>query len=645
MYFVSPSGDQEQLGYLSLASGTNLNGTWTGTATFPAYGEAGTWTVSYVYVQDNVGNYQEYSSSQLQAFGFPTQLFVNPAGTTTATVASSSNPCLFGQSATFTATVTPQGSGTPTGTVTFSDGSTALGTSPLSGGTATFSTSALTVGLHTINAVYSGDANFSSSSASLNQTINQPITTTLALTSSFNPSGFDQSVTLTAMLTTQSGGQATGTITFKDGSTTLGSPTVSGNSASLTLSTLAVGTHSIAAVYSGDSNFSGSSASLSQAVNQATTTVALRSSLNPAGLSQAVTFTATITPHYGGQASGTITFKDGSTTLGSPTVSGNSASLTTSTLAIGSHSITAVYSGDSNFTGSTSSTLTQVVAGSLSTTTLVSSVNPSTQAGSVTFTATVSSSATSRTGIVQFLNGATLLGIVTLSSNTAKLATTQLPAGSNTVTAVYSGDANNAGSSSSPVNQIVTAPTTTTLISSPNVAVFGQAVVFTTVVSSTNGAPPNGETVTFKQGATVLGTGTLTGGMASLSTTSLGTGLKSVTSVYAGDANYNGSTSEALDQVVVEAPTTTTLVSSPNPSTHKQSVTFTAMVASSSAGTITGTVTFYDGAKALATVTISAGTAKYTTTALASGTHNVTAAYNGSASYSLSSAALVQTVN
>jgi hypothetical protein len=89
----------------------------------------------------------------------------------------------------------------------------------------------------------------------------------------------------------------------------------------------------------------------------------MASSLNPSGFGEPVTFSAMITPQYSGQASGTVTFKDGATTLGSVAVSGNVANVTTSGLAVGTHSITAVYSGDSNFTGSTSPLLSQAVQG------------------------------------------------------------------------------------------------------------------------------------------------------------------------------------------------------------------------------------------------------------------------------------------
>ena len=90
----------------------------------------------------------------------------------TTTLASSLNPSNFGQSVTFTASVTPQFSGTVKGSVTFYDGTTALKTASLYGGVAKFTTSTLTSGAHSITATYNGNANFISSSASLTQTVN-----------------------------------------------------------------------------------------------------------------------------------------------------------------------------------------------------------------------------------------------------------------------------------------------------------------------------------------------------------------------------------------------------------------------------------------------------------------------------------------
>jgi hypothetical protein len=87
-------------------------------------------------------------------------------------LASSQNPSNLGQSVTFTATVTPQFSGTVTGTVTFYDGTTTLKTVSVSGGTARYRTSTLASGTHSITATYNGSTNFTGSSASLSQTVN-----------------------------------------------------------------------------------------------------------------------------------------------------------------------------------------------------------------------------------------------------------------------------------------------------------------------------------------------------------------------------------------------------------------------------------------------------------------------------------------
>jgi hypothetical protein len=371
----------------------------------------------------------------------------------------------------------------------------------------------------------------------------------------------------------------------------------------------------------------------------------LTSGVNPSGLDSPVTFTATITPQYSGQASGTVTFKDGTTTLGSATVNGNVANLTTSGLAMGTHYITAVYSGDSNFTGSTSNTLTQVVTKATTTTTLVSSVNPSAQGKSVTFTAVVSSLAGTPTGKIKYLNGTTVLATLTLTSGSAKYTTPKLPPGANSITAVYEGDSNNSGSTSAPVSQFVLATTTTTLTSSPNPSAYGQTVAFTAVLTSSIGAPPDGETVTFKQGTSVLGTGTLSSGSASFTTSTLKVGTTAVKAVYSGDSNFTSSTSKPISQIIGKATTAMALTSSQNSSTYGQPVTFTATVAPQFIGTPTGSVVFKDGTKTLKTVALSGGVASYTTSTLTHGTHTITATYSGSTSFTGSSGSLTQTVN
>ena len=287
-------------------------------------------------------------------------------------------------------------------------------------------------------------------------------------------------------------------------------------------------------------------------------------------------------------------------------------------------------------------------SGGASTTTLGSSVNPSVQGKSVTFTATVAAQSGGGipTGKVTFQNGSSVLATVNLSQGIAKYGTTALPPGSNSISAVYGGDKNFTGSTSVPLNQFVTAATTTILTSVPSPAVYGQTVIFTSRVTSSIGAPPDGETVTFKRGTTVLGTGTLSGGTAIFSTATLLATTNVVKAVYGGNSSFATSMSKPDDEVVAKATSTTALVSSQNPSSYDQSVTFTATVVPEFSGTPAGTVTFKNGTATLGSATLSNGVASFTTTKLAVSTATVTAVYNGSASFTGStSAALSQVVN
>src|SRR3989449_4000475 len=147
------------------------------------------------------------------------------------------------------------------------------------------------------------------------------------------------------------------------------------------------------------------------------------------------------------------------------------------------------------------------------------------------------------------------------------------------------------------------------------------------LTASVNSATATG-TVTFYNGTQILGTGTISGGTATYSTSAFAPGSYSITASYSGDTNYLPSTSGAITQTV-NAPataTTTTVSSSLNPSVFGDSVTFTATVNSATA---TGTVTFYNGTQILGTGTLSGGTATYSTTALPPCTYSITASYSG----------------
>ena len=183
--------------------------------------------------------------------------------------------------------------------------------------------------------------------------------------------------------------------------------------------------------------------------------------------------------------------------------------------------------------------------------------------------------------------------------------------------------------------------TTTTLTSSLNPSTYGEAVTFTAVVAP---APPGGETVTFFQGKNVIGTGALSGGAATFTTSTLPANTDTIKATYPGDGTFAASTSSAVSQVVAKASTTTTLVSSPNPSGVGQPVTLTATVTPEFSGTPSGKASFYNGGTKLGNAPLSGGVAVFTTTKLPVATDSLTAVYNGSTSFTTSTSNTVSQV-
>src|SRR5262249_22700581 len=146
---------------------------------------------------------------------------------------------------------------------------------------------------------------------------------------------------------------------------------------------------------------------------------------NPSIFGQNATFTATISiaAPGAGTPSGTVQFQIDGSNSGSPvniSTSGGvtSASFSTTTLAVGSHTVVAAYSGDGNTSASASTAVTQTVTKASSTTAMVASTNPAVWGQAVTFTATVASSGPgSPTGTVTFSDGGTSIGQGTLTSS------------------------------------------------------------------------------------------------------------------------------------------------------------------------------------------------------------------------------------
>ncbi len=519
---------------------------------------------------------------------------MSKAATTTSVVSSGST--VSGQSLTFTATVSIVSPGTsavanPTGTVNFYDGSTLLGSGALSGtgtDTATFTTSTLSSASHQITALYADDTNFNSStSAAITQTVSKAATTTGVVSSGSTVSG--QSLTFTATVSIVSPGTSavanpTGTVNFYDGSTLLGSGALSGtgtDTATFTTSTLSTTSHQITAMYADDTNFSPSTGgAITQTVSKAATTTGVVSSGSTVS-GQSLTFTATVSIVSPGTSAvanptGTVNFYDGSTLLGSGALSGtgtDTATFSTSTLSTTSHQITAMYVDNTNFNSSTSAAITQTVSKAATTTSVVSS--GSTVSGqSLTFTATVSivspgtSAVANPTGTVTFYDNGVSIGTGALSgaaTDTATFTTSTLSTATHPITAAYtSGDGNfSAGAPSTAIDQVVNKASTSTVVSSSaNPSVSGQSVTFTATASIVSPgtsavANPTG-TVNFYDGTALLGSGALSGtatDTAIFTTSTLSTASHQITAMYAGNTNFNSSTSAAITQTVNSAST------------------------------------------------------------------------------------------
>jgi hypothetical protein len=372
------------------------------------------------------------------------------------------------------------------------------------------------------------------------------VATTTTLLASATQLTTGQSVTFTAQVVPQSGtNMPTGTVTFLDGTTTLGTAQLNANGvATFSTASLAGGTHLISASYGGDNKDSSSvsqpvSVVVSQSSVSIATTTTLSASATQVATGQSVTFTASVSPQAGSNVpTGTVTFLDGTTTLGTSSLNGSAtATFTTTNLASGTHSIVASYGGDSKDGSSISLVVSVTVGvtlsapqGSLATTTTLSAssteVLPS---QTVTFTAVVApqSGSNAPTGIVTFLDGTKSLGTAQLSaSGAATLNLPSLPIGTHSITASYGGDANDSPSTSAVLIVSVSAPEYAMVVSATSVNLTpGQPSNLTVTLIPENGfnqpihltcsGLPQGTTCTFNpatvtpSGAPVMSTVTM----------------------------------------------------------------------------------------------------------------------------------------
>jgi Glycoside hydrolase family 44/Bacterial Ig-like domain (group 3) len=331
----------------------------------------------YTYTQANLtsiahpsdvaitGGSLSYTFPGYSAVMFVVQPAAASAIATTTTLSASATQINSGQPVTFNVTVAAAAGSAPSGTVTLLDGTTSIGTATLSNGAGNFNITTLAAGTHNLTANYTGDA---ADGSSTSNTVSVQVTsagtlqaTSVTLAASAATAVSGQPITLTAKVTPAS---ATGTITFHDGSTTIGTATLTSAGTQLPISTLSVGAHSLSAAYSGDAADSSSTSNVVTVTITASpgppqaTSVTLAASAATAVSGQPITLTAKVAP---ASATGTITFNDGSTAIGTATLTSGGAQLPVSTLSAGTHSLSAAYGGDAADSSSTSNVLTVTI--------------------------------------------------------------------------------------------------------------------------------------------------------------------------------------------------------------------------------------------------------------------------------------------
>ena len=578
------------------------------------------------------------------------------AATSSTTLTTSNASVPLTTPVTFTATVLGNNSSIPTGNVIFKDGTSAIGTAAVNNaGVASFTISTLTTGIHSITAAYQGDQDYAASaSAPLTETVNKVATST-AVVSSANPADAGATVNFTVTVTgansTSPNVAITGTVSLMDGTAIIGTGTVAAlgtgpatASVVVPVSTLAIGSHAITATYAGDTNYTGSTSSaLSEVISLATSSNLLTASTTAPVATKPVTLTSTLSSN-GGTPTGTVTFMDGATAIGTGNVANGVASITTATLAVGPHTITAFYGGDAKDSTSTSNAVTVTVQAATTKVGLTPSQNPTNFGQSFTLSAAVSGNGGVPTGSVTFSDGGTALQSVTLLNGVANYTTTSLTDGSHVFTASYGGDANDLASTSSPLTvQVLQTIDISVTSPSPNPSVARSDVHFVATITAKQGIQPTGS-VTFKDGATVLGTGLINGSTATFDTAALAVGTHPIVVTYSGDGSTESYTSAPYSQVINAAGVMVTLTSSANPSTFGTLLTFTA-TANGSAGALTGTVKFQDNGVTIGSGALSStGVATFSTSTLSTGVHPIVAAYQGDANDQPASSTAIQQV-
>ena len=371
----------------------------------------------------------------------------------------------------------------------------------------------------------------------------QPSTTTI-ISDNPEPSVVGQTVTVVYSVAT-SGGTPTGNVvvTISGGAETC-TGTVAAGQCNLVLTS--TGTRLITATYQGDQNSLPSSDTELHTVNQAgTTTTITGDAPDPSVTGQVVTVNYTVVANAPGAGTPTgnvvITVSGGAETC-TGTVAAGTCNVTL--ISAGARTLTATYAGDTGFSGSTDTETHQVNQAATTITITSDAPDPSVTGQSVVVNYSVVVNApgggTPTGNVVVTVSGGAETCTGTVAAGTCTLAINSI--GAKTLTATYSGDANFVTSSVTEAHQVNQAGTTTTITSdNPDPSSSGQAVTvnYTVVATAPAGGTPTGNVVVTVSGGAETCTGTVAAGTCTLTLT--GSGLRTITATYAGDANYTGS--------------------------------------------------------------------------------------------------------
>lgn len=551
-----------------------------------------------------------------------------------------------GAPVTFTATVSgAEGSiAIPDGSVEFFSGSTSLGTATVAGGIATLTQTFTSVGTRTITATYSGSSSFSAaSSAALTQpVVSEGVVTLLSVTpgaSSTYGTALRFDVTVTG---SQSGLPGVGSVVVRDGSTVVATIPLVNGSGTASIPSPSAGAHAYRGTFvPSTTDFSaGVSDVVNYSVSAAATSIVLTFSQPSSVHGTPLTLTATVSSANAVPV-GSVTFTTGDTTLGTASVVNGVASLTvglpqSADFPNGERAVVATFTPSGDFTASTSSVLYSVARG----TTSLGFALVGAKAGepqSLVATVTTLTGTGSPVGTVTFSGGSGASGTVALVNGVATLTGVTLPAGTRLVQVTYSSvDRDFAAPTQNPVveNVVVTQGTPTVALTSNSTGPVGYGSPVTlTATLGTVGVAATGTvrfTATGPAGSRDLGTASVSGSSAALTTGGIPVGTQVITANYLGDGNLLAVTSAGITQVVSQTATTTTLTTSPAPSQPGQQITLRAAVAAPTGTVDAGSVEFLLGGQSLATVALVSGVATYTYTPAAVGELAVEARFTSS---------------